>query len=96
MRWPGAAKRRHVRTTEPEGTCTLTDEGCAVRLPGTYSCVFLTELRRWKRREVGAVQAGARIHIPEQHPMVEQHKDSIQFNLVGYSWQQVRFSVTLL
>lgn len=36
------------------------------------------------------VQVGASISIPTQHPMVQQHKDSIQFNLVGYSWDQVQ------
>lgn len=37
----------------------------------------------------GAAKADAAISIPTQHPMVRQHKDSIQFNLVGYSWEQV-------
>lgn len=37
----------------------------------------------------GHVQVEASISIPTQHPMVRQHKDSIQFNLVGYSWEQV-------
>lgn len=35
------------------------------------------------------LQVGAVIHIPGQHPLVKQHKDSIQFNLIGYSWEQV-------
>jgi hypothetical protein len=35
------------------------------------------------------MQVGASIHIPSQHPMVQQHNDSIQFNLIGYSWEQV-------
>jgi hypothetical protein len=35
------------------------------------------------------LQVGASISIPGQHPMVRQHKDSVQFNLVGYSWEQV-------
>eukprot|EP00892_Ulva_mutabilis_P007538 jgi/Ulvmu1/5156/UM021_0173.1 len=41
------------------------------------------------RLMVGAAEVGASISIPSQHPMVKQHKDSIQFNLVGYSWEQV-------
>ena len=36
------------------------------------------------------VQKGAQIVIPKMHPMVRYHKDSIQFNLVGYSFDQVR------
>lgn len=36
------------------------------------------------------MQAEASISIPSQHPMVKQHKDSVQYNLVGYSWDQVQ------
>jgi hypothetical protein len=36
------------------------------------------------------VQVGASINIPGQHPKVEQHKDSIQFNLIGYTWEQTQ------
>lgn len=41
-----------------------------------------------KHLRAGAAEVGASIYIPEQLPQVKQHKDSIQFNLVGYTWEQ--------
>lgn len=53
-----------------------------------YLCECAVPVR--PNAEIGAhVQVGAAISIPSQHPKVRQHKDSVQFNLVGYSWEQV-------
>lgn len=40
------------------------------------------------RLAAGAAQVGARIEIPEQHPKVGPCNDSLQYNLVGYDWEQ--------
>lgn len=37
----------------------------------------------------GAAEVGATISIPPLHPKMQEHKDSIQFNLIGYTWAQV-------
>ena len=39
------------------------------------------------------VQKGAAIEIPDLHPKMSPHKDSIQFNLVGYTFDQVRHAI---
>ena len=38
----------------------------------------------------GAEAVGAKVAITEQHPMVRQHKDSIQFEMLGYTWEQMQ------
>jgi len=38
----------------------------------------------------GAEACGARVVIAPQHPMVRQHKDSIQYQMLGYSWEQMQ------
>lgn len=42
-----------------------------------------------KRLEEGAAHIGACIEVPPQHPKVDPCNDSIQFNLKGYSFEQV-------
>lgn len=40
------------------------------------------------RFEAAAQQVGASMEVPPQHPKVGPCNDSLQFNLVGYSWEQ--------
>lgn len=58
-------------------------EGRVERANATFKRVSSTLMR-------GAKEAGASINIPGHHPSVRPHKDSIQFNLVGYTWEQVQ------
>jgi hypothetical protein len=37
----------------------------------------------------GAASAGTTLYIPPLHPKLKEHKDSIQYNLIGYTWDQV-------
>lgn len=50
-------------------------------------------LKMSKRLEEGAAQIGACIEVPPQHPKVDPCNDSIQFNLKGYSFEQVMLYV---
>lgn len=38
----------------------------------------------------GAASVNASIEVPEQHPKVRPCNDSLQFNLIGYSWDQCK------
>ncbi|CAD7701738.1 unnamed protein product [Ostreobium quekettii] len=40
------------------------------------------------RFEVAAQRVGASMEVPAQHPKVGPCNDSLQFNLIGYSWEQ--------
>lgn len=40
--------------------------------------------------EAGAVDVGACLEVPPQHPKVDPCNDSIQYNLLGYSFEQVK------